>query len=841
MKHIKSIARFTLVCLVLSTLLTGLPMPVRAATDTGDFTFTTPTTGTASSYDVIVAAYHYKGTTITDPGADFTYTIGNADGSNGTLSGQFTRQWDVELENGYVVNSTYNGQIYRISGIPLSTKVTISGIATSFATDDSGLKWKEYDSVKMNVWVADSADVVTFTKHEAIEIVANDVVDFGVGTVSNLKPNATTTDTFGNVSYNSKYNGSYSVDHFLAHYNAVSLEEIEGTHIVGPIIALDHAARTGFSYQSTSNGLADGNSLVASDLSHGYFSYVGKLYPDPKSPGTSAVKLGYDFDLKVYPSGFSYPSLYSDATHQKVFNKDLYGDNIEHVVEFYTQSNLNGSIFSSPNAGGVGAGGVVTTILQNNSFMSQSSLSTMMTDASAHLLSDGVIPGEASRSGKITTVTANTVVSIPSYGDAVQIKLGQSYTITQGTGGEKVGIINIDTSDYPSYSYATDTDPITTINIDKSALVMETSRAGQSGNHYIFPKILVDGTEIKAGQGDGSGYDDGGEYNLNKFTRVIWNIHDVGITEYLSFSGSVNIPGHIIAPTANIRHYEGTASSAHWNGGNLNGCMIANSIQSGLMEFHLWPYGEISTLAVQTLGGTKTLTDGTSSGINLDNFSYNITSSNPSTNENVIGNADGSIDFTNTFDTIVSSLADGSYTFEISEEQSLAGGATLPDGRKITYDQSVYEVVVVVSSGVVSSYTVNQTKDSDGIAITPSSATIDFNNTIIAASTTKLTLNGTKSYETASGTPIALVGDDFEFNLILSGGVTDIPNVKNDINGDFSYELTFDTVGTYTYTLTEVDPGGGMGFIDYDDTKYTIEIEVTNPSGVLAATVTSIL
>ncbi len=77
---------------------------------------------------------------------------------------------------------------------------------------------------------------------------------------------------------------------------------------------------------------------------------------------------------------------------------------------------------------------------------------------------------------------------------------------------------------------------------------------------------------------------------------------------------------------------------------------------------------------------------------------------------------------------------------------------------------------------------------------------------------------------------------DGEFSFNLKGNGTDV-TVKNNADGKFAFpELRFDTVGTYTYEITEVK--GDVAGVTYDSNKYTVTVKVTYEQGVLTAEAT---
>ncbi len=103
-------------------------------------------------------------------------------------------------------------------------------------------------------------------------------------------------------------------------------------------------------------------------------------------------------------------------------------------------------------------------------------------------------------------------------------------------------------------------------------------------------------------------------------------------------------------------------------------------------------------------------------------------------------------------------------------------------------------------------------------------------------------IEGTKVYLDFAGNNKALAGGDFTFTLTqtdaqyneLANG--NVFTTVNGADGKFGFDLSFDKVGTYYYTLTEVN--GGNELIDYDEGVYEVKITVTDDiSGKLKAEV----
>ncbi len=172
----------------------------------------------------------------------------------------------------------------------------------------------------------------------------------------------------------------------------------------------------------------------------------------------------------------------------------------------------------------------------------------------------------------------------------------------------------------------------------------------------------------------------------------------------------------------------------------------------------------------------------------------------------------------------------GVYKYVISEiEGSLAG---------VEYDKVHVEATVTVNydsaTGILTTV-VTYTKGTSGTAF-------EFHNEYTSEPTDKVNITAEKI---VTGNAFAMNGNDFRFELepaeanptqdpIQRGFVT---NTNSGIIGLFE-DATYTQAGTYVYTLHEVD--GNRAGITYDDSVYTITVEVTDDEAVakLSAEVT---
>ncbi|MBQ8288419.1 MAG: hypothetical protein IJX76_06575 [Clostridia bacterium] len=158
----------------------------------------------------------------------------------------------------------------------------------------------------------------------------------------------------------------------------------------------------------------------------------------------------------------------------------------------------------------------------------------------------------------------------------------------------------------------------------------------------------------------------------------------------------------------------------------------------------------------------------------------------------------------------------------------------------MTYTDTVYIIEVTVVDNldgtigaVVYTSTADDTIPEDADTVYSATFTNTYDLTDAA-----VTVAGNK---VLTGRPLIVGG--FTFNLYETGvnfsiaGLEPIATATNKSNGTFAFDaLTFDTVGTYYYVVTEQE--GTLGGITYDDTVYRVTVIVTdNGDGTLATSV----
>ncbi len=271
--------------------------------------------------------------------------------------------------------------------------------------------------------------------------------------------------------------------------------------------------------------------------------------------------------------------------------------------------------------------------------------------------------------------------------------------------------------------------------------------------------------------------------------------------------------------------YELVVNIIDTNGVLSLGSVTVNNDPDGTVEF-------TNTYVIDgedeiTLRGTKKLIGGRTT-VNAGEFEFGLYNADGELIEAVKNDADGNFAFTTLqFDeTDVPVSGQKQITYTVKEIK----GSDI----RVTYDKTVYTVVVTVKDneqgGVTASYTVDS--DAEGlIAFTniytpkPEDITVD--------------LDIIKTVVNKGSEKIGPEGFAFLLNA-LADGVADT-TVKTDKNGKATFTLTFtenDIGNTYTYKLTEVNDSKAN--VTYSDAEYTITVAIDlNENNELVATLTS--
>ena len=209
-----------------------------------------------------------------------------------------------------------------------------------------------------------------------------------------------------------------------------------------------------------------------------------------------------------------------------------------------------------------------------------------------------------------------------------------------------------------------------------------------------------------------------------------------------------------------------------------------------------------------TISGTKELT-----GKDIENnmFTFRITGDNgaPMPSATEVQNTGSSFAFGT-----IEYTEPGTYVYHISE---------VDDGKTgYTYDGTVYDVTVVVT-------------DTDGALHTDVSGAdaIVFKNSYTPDPVTLTGGTALRAHKTLTGR--GLNAEEFVFEVKDADGNV-LTTGTNDADGNIVFkDLTFSEAGTYLYTVSEKD--NNIGGIAYDDSIYTVQIDVRDAGGYLEAAV----
>lgn len=169
------------------------------------------------------------------------------------------------------------------------------------------------------------------------------------------------------------------------------------------------------------------------------------------------------------------------------------------------------------------------------------------------------------------------------------------------------------------------------------------------------------------------------------------------------------------------------------------------------------------------------------------------------------------------------------------------GGTWDKTDNKVTWNLTGVEPG---AKGTVS-FTVRVTMDAVGKSIenqaevkigdhNPVTTTKTENKNIEQPSPASVTLTAHKTLKSDVGNHTLAAGE-FAFNLLDKDGKL-VQTALNDAEGNVTFsELKLNTIGSYTYTICEVD--GKLGYMTYDDSTYTVTFNVDDAkNGTLAAT-----
>ena len=227
------------------------------------------------------------------------------------------------------------------------------------------------------------------------------------------------------------------------------------------------------------------------------------------------------------------------------------------------------------------------------------------------------------------------------------------------------------------------------------------------------------------------------------------------------------------------------------------------------------------------LGGNKTLTNVTPGiretdkvmDVPANTYKFKLEAITPNAPMPGSAEATATADGVFSFDDISYSEADRTYEYKVAEINTNVAG--------VTYDTTVYTVKVDVTDNGVGQLIATPTYwigNEQALGIT-------FNNTYKAEATAQFNIYATKELNVGAGFNRDLKANDFRATLTHPDGTTE--TVFNDASGKFNFApVSFDTVGSYTYSVSELVPhsavNGKLDGVTYDTQAKAFTVEVTD-------------
>ena len=319
------------------------------------------------------------------------------------------------------------------------------------------------------------------------------------------------------------------------------------------------------------------------------------------------------------------------------------------------------------------------------------------------------------------------------------------------------------------------------------------------GNDYSF--------NLKGEDVDETVTNNGSSFTFSKLTFTKAGNHVFTITEIRGNKGGITYDDAVYTVTVKVvddstGKLKVESVTYQKDGENANAVVFDNTYEAKKVTDVVIEANKVLTDI--TSGGSVALTpkDG--------DFSFNLKGENV---DETVKNVGGKVTFSG-----LEFSVPGTYKYKITEIKGNLTG--------IGYDENtVYDVTVTVTDPGDGQLVAAIAYSLESAAVTADK--VVFNNTFKAADA-KLELAGKKIL---SGGRDLKAG---EFSFVLKKGDTEIETVKNAANGTFTFQtLKFDTVGTYSYTISEIK--GSDSMVKYDETVYEITVTVTYENGVMKA------
>lgn len=461
--------------------------------------------------------------------------------------------------------------------------------------------------------------------------------------------------------------GCYDIAYLLENYNAFCFDELEGSHIIGPVVVQNEA------YRTTIDG-SQGGRLIVSDYSEGFSSYIGDITVQKEHKQTE-VGLNYFYDYQL--GDFIAPTLYT-----KLDGNAFYTDDHGWYDMLYYVDDTNSYI--SPNNHGHG------NVLQNDCFIDfDDARQLILEESKSWINQENVIEVSPDLNTGYLSIDAGYSYKVihADYLRIIDIVFPDGYDAT-GNLFPYNTTIHIEEDSLLSSGMYFETYEITTTSNTTFTMPRDTYPMILDEVHQFFPVVLVNGIVFNGGGGHGDGFEFGDG------SGVIFNMPNLNQNPIM-FQQLSDILGHIVAPNNDFYNYYPVNDGVMWGGGNLNGCVIANEFHAGIMEMHMWPYHEeypnLEQLSVPiTISALKELIN---NDLSLFTFDFKIELLSTHLAQYIdctfpiytTSDSLGQIEFE---EMIVNEV--GQYVFLVSEVHG--------SYENIQYDTNMYKVVIVVEN-----------------------------------------------------------------------------------------------------------------------------------------------
>lgn len=589
------------------------------------------------------------------------------------ISGTYVDEWESEISWTSASVGVYLTNLYDENGMDISKDIAVYGEVTNpILLSENGLRVMKYMKVDLDI--------------------------------GDLYYQTLTTESFEDEEnhFAGGYIGYTYLGNLLNSINVFSYSDIEGTHIVGPIIAQGSAY-----YKRETPVSADKTTkkLIFADYSRGIASYIGDLTARVDGGRDSATNYIYDLDGDF---DFVAPYLYT-STSTWLINNGNESWLQEYVIKKDETTDAVISSFLSPNDSGE------TAVKHNDDYFDFELYETEILKECISLITDGSIENFAMEFQEYDSRIDGSVLSV---------NPGECWNIVNADNLTQIDIILPDGAEYFKTSSP---DPLT-INF-----LCETINPIDIGGVSVsrFPLVTMNGVEFDSeGAGETIEYNEFGNKLIFNMPYIV--TQEDGTNRVVTYATSQCIPGHLLMPQAEFWNYDENENGVlEWEGGNINGLLLASDVHVGETEMHMWAYGG---LAEQFASYTLNIVKRVNGLIPQDIFEFEL---NP-----VAGNPEGI--YTTSFPLIAESESDGSIQFQNivfleAGTYQFTVNEIIPSNMNMDYDLSEYlltiEVKKITTGTGTNDYTFEtigtfqRIKDADGNDITWVEVdTIVFNN-----------------------------------------------------------------------------------------------------------------